>query len=178
MITKGRYFLMAIGFAVMIALLAPANLLALEFHPLVDDVNLDCSGATVGVVLQAERPGEVLSLFLILKGSPSTTRTLYYTCSSGPCHGTACGFSSVGEITTNAKGIGIAFKKYTNPYPGQGMHWDILATGNYYSGWFSPPFDSVGGPLPEDPSGFDEVGPHNSGDPTESAVIRPWPKKK
>lgn len=175
MITKGRnyLFLMAIGFAVVIALMAPEKVCALEFHPLLEDSALTCSGSQVGVVLQLEQQGQVSMLVLILKGTANTTRQLFYVCSTGPCHGTACGFTSVGTVATNARGIGFAFKKFSNPFPGSGMHWDICpgstsgcSGSNYWSGFFTNPFDSTqgGSPDPSDPA-ENEHSPVISGDP-------------
>lgn len=131
---------------VLAIVVSPGASQALQILPLVDDSDLDCNGARVGVVIQRSLGADVQTLWIIGNGSPNQTRQLFYVCSAGPCH-QGCGFSTIGTITTNAAGRGFALNTFANPFPGNNMHWDICpgsgscspAT-NYFSGVFVSPF--------------------------------------
>lgn len=161
---RTHLFSIGLGLIIAVAVVAmPGELSALESHPLLNDASGDCTGPTVGKVFQLSRGSNVLTLWIIRNGGANTTRQLFFVCSSGPCHGTACGFKSVGTITTNASGAAFKFLSYPNPFPGSGMHWDICPGStsgcsgpNLWSGFFTSPF-SLG--ESEAPSG---------GDPTQN----------
>jgi len=161
---RTHLFSIGLGLIIAVALVAlPGQLWALESHDLLEDSALTCSGPPVGKVFQHSRGTDVLTLWIIRNGGANVTRQLFFVCSTGPCHGTGCGFKSVGTITTNASGVGVKFLSYANPFPGSGMHWDICPGStsgcsgtNLWSGFFTSPF-SLG--ESEAPSG---------GDPTQN----------
>ncbi|MBI5307278.1 MAG: hypothetical protein HZB37_02795 [Planctomycetes bacterium] len=116
----------------------PQSYAAVQKKNLVDDSGLDCSGSVVGNVKVKAVGSGVLVKVKITKGSPNTSRTVYWVCQSGTgCH-SGCGYVSIGTITTDGKGKGKF--KYKGPIPMAGdIHFDILSSGNYFSGIFAAP---------------------------------------
>ena len=73
-------------------------------------------------------------LVVALKNAaPNTTYEVYLTC--GPTHALACGFISLGFVTTNASGNGNSGAiQFDNPYVGgPNDHIDIIGGGEVYA---------------------------------------------
>ena len=139
---------MKIGKWLLLSCLLVAGLVFVGFTPqgyaaaqkknLVDDSALECSGKVVGKVSVKAIGSGVLVKVKITKGSPNTTRDVFWVCQSGTgCH-SGCGYVSIGTIKTDAKGKGKF--KYKGPIPMAGeIHFDILSSDNYFAGIFSAP---------------------------------------
>ena len=109
----------------------PADALAAaQKAPLVSDPGLTCTGTTAGKsTVKTKKDGTIKVKVKMTAGLPNDSATVYWTCTnvSNGCHDQACGFISIGTLTTNANGKG----KFTtilpsNPFPGSFVHLDLL----------------------------------------------------
>lgn len=128
-----------------------------------------CDGPVAGSTSILDLPnGDSQVNVTFTNGTPNTTFEVYWTCTSVPngCHNSACGFISIGTVTTN--GSGQANSTFTvvggNPYPGQYVHLDLCGSG------CSIVFTSV---FPTAPAGV-AAGPGlaaQTGDPSQGTEI-------
>ena|SRR5215211_290915 len=66
---------------------------------------VDMTGSIIGDVTYHQEPDGSLTLAVTLEfAQPNTRYTVYYTC--GPAHALACGFVSLGTLSTDAVGAG------------------------------------------------------------------------
>lgn len=137
-IKRGLLFICLLVAGLVFAGFTPQSYAGKQKKNLVDDSQLGCSGTVVGKVVVKKIGSEVLVKVKITKGSPNASRTVYWVCQSGTgCH-SGCGYVSIGTIKTNAEGKGKFKYKGAAPYSGE-FHFDIMDSGNYYSGIFSAP---------------------------------------
>jgi hypothetical protein len=67
---------------------------------------VDMRGPEIGSVAYSQPGGNLLLNIKIEFGQPNTTYRVFLTC--GPAHNMACGFITIGSLTTNAVGAGAA----------------------------------------------------------------------
>ena len=68
---------------------------------------LDMTGPAVGTVSYLQNNASELELTITVDfGQPSTAYEIFFTC--GPAHAMACGFTSIGTLTTDVAGAGSA----------------------------------------------------------------------
>lgn len=104
------------------------------------DVAGNCGGEPVGTLNINDLGADGLQVEVeFTAGPPNTTSTVYWVCTLIPngCHGDACGYISLGNVTTDASGYAsfTATLPEGNPYPGQYVHFDIGGPPWYTSVW-------------------------------------------
>jgi hypothetical protein len=120
-----------------------------------------CDGAASGKATISEK-GSVKVKVKMKKGPPNSSYTVYWTCTevAGGCHDQACGYISLGTLTTNEDGNGkLKATLSANPFAGKFVHLDLVGSGIY-----TARFDTVFLPGPAQAEADLAVG---QGDPTE-----------
>lgn len=99
----------------------------------------ECDGPKVGhtTVVVLEQPNGILVDVEFSNGPPSSNFTVFWVCTElpGGCHGAACGFITLGTISTDVNGQG-AFSTVLqsgNPFPNKYVHFDLGGSSNYTS---------------------------------------------
>jgi hypothetical protein len=100
------------------------------------DVN-GCDGPLVGTVTIAVNGNDIDFSANFTSGPPSENLEVFWVCTLIPdgCHADACGFTSLGFVSTDAAGVGSLNTTLVggNPYPGQYVHIDILGPSGTYT---------------------------------------------
>lgn len=120
------------------------------------DVPLDCSGAKhgrckikeTGALGTSSTSADDIDVDCTLTSAvPSSTYEFFWTCTTVArgCHGSACGFISLGTATTNASGTAVFSATLDdNPFPGSFVHVDILGPDVYTAVYGAVPVGVVG----------------------------------
>lgn len=99
----------------------------------------ECDGPLVGTVSFAPGTGGLDFAVNFTSGPPNATLEIFWVCTEVPngCHGAACGYISLGTVTTDGSGVGTFNTTLAggNPYPGMYVHVDIqdLGTSEWYT---------------------------------------------
>jgi len=116
-------------------LVVPADALAIpgQKSALVADPNLNCDGSAVGKSLVKNLKDGTIKVKVKFKkglgGPVDDSGIVYWTCTnvSNGCHDQACGFVSIGEVSTDSNGKGKFLTiLQSNPYPGSFVHLDVI----------------------------------------------------
>lgn len=110
-----------------------------------NDTGNNCSGGSKGsckvietgaVGTSATQADNIKVQCTLKNATPNRTYTVYWTCTETArgCHTQACGFISLGTVTTTSTGKGkFVATKGNNPYPGKYVHLDLIGGSDLYT---------------------------------------------